>query len=64
MREYQQKHSYPHGTLFPGYYCHLISCLVVLLLRSIMELNDKRIAVKKLQVDSAGAKRQDLGGER
>lgn len=52
MREYQQKHMmrtlvYSKVTLV------ILFLLIVLLLRSIMELNDKRIEVGKLRDDSA-----------
>ena len=52
MREYQQKHMirtlvYSKVTLV------VLFLLIVLLLRSIMELNDKRIEVAKLRDDSA-----------
>jgi cell division protein FtsB len=51
MREYQQKHmirtlGYSRVTLV------ILFLLIILLLRSIMELNDKRIDVNKLQDDS------------
>jgi hypothetical protein len=51
MREYQQKHMirtlvYSRVTLV------ILFLLIVLLLRSIMELNDKRIDVAKLRDDS------------
>lgn len=51
MREYQQKHMvrtlvYSRVTLV------ILFLLIVLLLRSIMELNDKRIDVSKLRNDS------------
>jgi cell division protein FtsB len=61
MREYQQK-ALIRTVLYSRVTIVILFLLVVLLLRSIMELNDKRIAVKKLQVDSA-AKRQDLEGK-
>jgi hypothetical protein len=52
MREYQQKHMirtllYSRATIV------ILFLLIILLLRSIMELNDKRIAVAKLRNDSA-----------
>ena len=51
MREYQQKHMirtlvYSRVTLV------VLFLLIILLLRSIMELNDKRIEVSKLRDDS------------
>lgn len=51
MREYQQKYLlrkmfYSRVTIV------ILFLLVILLLRSIMELNDKRIAVKKLRLES------------
>jgi hypothetical protein len=51
MREYQQKHLvrtliYSRVTLV------ILFLLIILLLRSIMELNDKRIEVSKLRDDS------------
>lgn len=51
MREYQQKHLirtiiYSRATLV------VLFLLIVLLLRSIMELNDKRVEVSKLRDDS------------
>lgn len=55
MREYQQKHQirtiiYSRVTLV------VLFLLCILLLRSIMELNDKRIAVDKLRDESATEK--------
>ncbi len=52
MREYQQKHMvrtlvYSRVTLV------ILFLLIVLLLRSIMELNDKRVEVTKIRNDSA-----------
>ncbi len=52
MREYQQKHMvrtlvYSRVTLV------VLFLLIVLLLRSIMELNDKRVEVTKIRNDSA-----------
>jgi hypothetical protein len=58
MREYQQKHMI-RTILYSRVTIVILFLFVVLLLRSIMELNDKRIAVKKLQTESA-AERQDL----
>ena len=58
MREYQQKHilrtlAYSKVTLV------ILFLLIVLLLRSVMELNDKRIDVAKLRDDSL-KERQEL----
>jgi hypothetical protein len=58
MREYQQKHQirtivYSRVTII------ILFLLCILLLRSIMELNDKRIAVNKLREESA-TERQEL----
>jgi hypothetical protein len=58
MREYQQKHLI-RTVLYSRVTIVVLFLLIILLLRSIMELNDKRIAVKKLQAESA-AERQDL----
>lgn len=58
MREYQQKHlvrtiAYSKVTIV------ILFLLIILLLRSIMELNDKRIEVAKLRDDSK-AEKQNL----
>jgi signal transduction histidine kinase len=58
MREYQQKHII-RTALYSRVTIVILFLLIVLLLRSIMQLNDKRIAVKKLQEDSQ-VQRQDL----
>lgn len=58
MREYQQKHLV-RTLVYSRVTIVVLFLLIVLLLRSIMELNDKRLAVKKLQEDSA-VERQDL----
>jgi len=58
MREYQQKHTI-RTALYSRVTIVVLFLLIVLLLRSIMELNDKRIAVKKLEQESA-AERHDL----
>ena len=58
MREYQQKHLI-RTVLYSRVTIIVLFLFIILLLRSIMELNDKRIAVKKLQAESA-AERQDL----
>lgn len=57
MREYQQKHLlrtlvYSRVTMI------ILFLLVVLLLRSIVELNDKRIDVARLRSDSAVEKKE------
>jgi cell division protein FtsB len=58
MREYQQKHLI-RTVLYSRVTIVVLFLIIILFLRSIMELNDKRIAVKKLQAESA-AERQDL----
>ena len=58
MREYQRKHAI-ETVLYSRVTIVILFLLIVLLLRSIMELNDKRIAVKKLKEDSV-QERQDL----
>jgi hypothetical protein len=58
MREYQQKHLM-QTALYSRVTIVVLFLLIVLLLRSIMELNDKRIAVKKLAND-AGSERLDM----
>lgn len=58
MREYQRKHVI-ETALYSRVTIVILFLLLVLLLRSIMELNDKRIAVKKLK-DDAVQERQDL----
>ncbi len=58
MREYQQKHTI-ETALYSRVTIVILFLLIVILLRSIMELNDKRLAVKKLKEDSA-QERQDL----
>jgi hypothetical protein len=55
MREYQQKHLI-RTVLYSRVTIVVLFLLIVLLLRSIMELNDKRIAVKKLEAASAQEK--------
>lgn len=52
MREYQQKHMV-RTLLYSRVTIVILFLLCILLLRSIMELNDKRIAVAKLRNDSA-----------
>jgi hypothetical protein len=51
MREYQQKHII-RTLLYSRVTIIVLFLLCVLLLRSIMELNDKRIAVEKLRKES------------
>lgn len=51
MREYQQKHVV-HTLLYSRVTIIALFLLCVLLLRSIVELNDKRIAVEKLRNES------------
>lgn len=52
MREYQQKHMI-RTLVYSRVTMVILFLLIVLLLRSIMELNDKRIEVAKLRDDSA-----------
>ena len=52
MREYQQKHMI-RTLLYSRVTIVILFVLCILLLRSIMELNDKRIDVAKLRNDSA-----------
>jgi hypothetical protein len=59
MREYQQKHVI-QTALYSRVTIVVLFLLIVLLLRSIMELNDKRIAVKKLAEDSRN-ERMEVG---
>jgi hypothetical protein len=58
MREYQQKYMI-RSLVYSRVTIVVLFLLIVLLLRSIMELNDKRIAVAKLEADTQ-AIRQDL----
>lgn len=58
MREYQQKHMV-RTILYSRVTIVVLFLLIILLLRSIMELNNKRIGVKKLQTESA-IERNDL----
>jgi hypothetical protein len=51
MREYQQKYMV-RRLLYSKVTIIILFLLAILLLRSIMELNDKRIAVKKLRLES------------
>ena len=51
MREYQQKHMV-RTLLYSRVTLVILFLLIILLLRSIMELNDKRIDVNTLQDDS------------
>lgn len=51
MREYQQKHMV-RTILYSRVTIVVLFLLVILLLRSIMELNDKRLEVSKLRDDS------------
>ena len=51
MREYQQKHMV-RTLLYSRVTLVILFLLIVLLLRSIMELNDKRLDVNKLRNDS------------
>lgn len=58
MREYQQKYMV-HRLLYSRVTIVVLFLLSILLLRSIMELNNKRIAVNELQAESQ-AERQEL----
>lgn len=58
MREYQQKYMI-RTLLYSRVTIVFLFLLCILLLRSIVELNDKRIAVEKLRKESA-IERQDL----
>lgn len=58
MREYQQKHQI-RTILYSRVTIVILFLLCILLLRSIVELNDKRIAVEKLRSESE-ADRIDL----
>ena len=58
MREYQHKHMV-RTLLYSRMTIVILFLLIVLLLRSIMELNDKRIEVAKLRDDSV-QERSDL----
>ena len=58
MREYQQKYMV-RTLLYSRVTIVVLFLLCILLLRSIVELNDKRIAVEKLRTESA-TERQDL----
>lgn len=58
MREYQQKYLL-RRIVYSRVAIVVLFLLVMVLLRSIMELNDKRIAVKKLRVESE-VERQDI----
>ncbi len=58
MREYQQKHMV-RTLLYSRVTIVILFLLIVLLLRSIMELNDKRIEAANLRNDSA-TERADL----
>lgn len=55
MREYQQKHII-RTLLYSRVTIVILFLLCVLLLRSIVELNDKRIAVEKLRKESETAR--------
>lgn len=58
MREFEQKHQF-RTILYSRVTIVVLFLLCILLLRSIMELNDKRMAVKKLEAESA-IERQEL----
>ncbi len=58
MREYQQKHQI-RTILYSRVTIVILFLLCILLLRSIMELNDKRLAVEKLRAESE-VERRDL----
>lgn len=58
MREFEQKHQI-RTILYSRVTIVILFLLCILLLRSIMELNDKRMAVKKLEGESA-VERQEL----
>lgn len=58
MREYQQKHII-RTALYSRVTIVVLFLLIILLLRSIMELNDKRIEVAKLR-DESKKERQEL----
>jgi cell division protein FtsB len=55
MREYQQRHMI-RTLLYSRVTIIILFVLIILLLRSIMELNDKRIEVTKLRNDTAKEK--------
>ena len=58
MREYQQKH-FVRTILYSRVTIVILFLLIIVLLRSIMELNDKRIEVSKL-ADEAKAERHTM----
>lgn len=58
MREYQQKHQM-RSILYSRVTIVILFLLCILLLRSIVELNNKRIEVSRLRAESL-AERQDL----
>ncbi|MBP6948999.1 MAG: hypothetical protein KBB50_02925 [Candidatus Pacebacteria bacterium] len=56
MREYQQKHLV-RTLMYSRVTIVILFLLIILLLRSIMELNDKRIEVTKIRDDSKNERR-------